>query len=213
MVIISDTTTLSNLLVVGKINLLRNLYQEITIPPAVRDELLAFTAVRPTDMMLLKLLGVSLDGGEAEAIALAVERKADLLIVDEQAARKAAQQRGLRIIGLLGILLEAKREGLIANVQEVINELVLKAGFWVNPVLKQEVLTKRANELGIRPPCSHRFAIGTQVGIASQTQTHDRTDCKAVQARERFGRLRKGTLHALKLPAQGRLGRMGRKRA
>ena len=158
MVIISDTTTLSNLLVVGKTHLLRNLYQEITIPPAVRDELLAFTAMRsavndflgetwvhvdaPTDTMLLKLLGVSLDGGEAEAIALAVERKADLLIVDEQAARKAAQQRGLRIIGLLGILLEAKRDGLIDSVQEVINELVLKAGFWVNPALKREVLNE-----------------------------------------------------------------------
>lgn len=158
MVIISDTTTLSNLLVVGKTHLLRSLYQEITIPPAVRDELLAFTAMRaaveeflaetwvrvdaPTDAISLKLLRISLDGGEAEALALAVEHKADLLIVDEQAARKAALHRGLRIIGLLGILLEAKREGLIDSVQVVINELILKAGFWINPALKREVLNE-----------------------------------------------------------------------
>lgn len=156
MVIISDTTTLSNLLAIGKTHLLQQLFHEITVPPIVQQELVAFEALRPsvenlfaegwvhvatpTDPDTLRALRLILDGGEAEAIALAVERQADLLIMDEQAGRREAARRGLRIIGLLGILVEAKREGLIDRVSDTLNELILKAGFWVNPRLKREVL-------------------------------------------------------------------------
>jgi predicted nucleic acid-binding protein len=87
-----------------------------------------------------------LDRGEAEAIALAVELKAAALIIDERQGRNKAESVGLKIIGLLGILLEAKSKGLILSVRPLIDELVDKIGFRVHPALYQAILLK-AGEL------------------------------------------------------------------
>ena len=65
--------------------------------------------------------------GEAEAIALAIEVSADVLLVDERKGRKAAREMGLRVLGLLGILAEAKRAGFIDRIEPVLEELIDRA--------------------------------------------------------------------------------------
>ncbi len=74
-----------------------------------------FWIVRATvsDPILKEKLSKELDEGEAEAIALAVELKADLLLMDEQKGRQIAESYGLKVVGILGVLIQAKQKGLI----------------------------------------------------------------------------------------------------
>lgn len=162
MVVVSDTTTMSNLLIVGHIDLLQKLYGTISIPTAVRDELRNLVSHRTqvdqflnqpwvtihsvTQKEYTLLLRQQLDVGEAEAIALAVEMNADLLIVDELKGRAVAKSLGLLVIGTLGILVAAKREGLVSQVGPVLNQLKMNAGFWVSDSLQKQVL-ESVNEL------------------------------------------------------------------
>ncbi len=149
MVIVSDTTTISNLFLIDKLWLLEKLYQKIIIPKTVFEELkrledgnkrnidqikqakwIEVVSVKENDLISILLL--TLDKGEAEAIALAREIKADLLIIDELRGRKCAKQLHLTIIGLIGILLLAKQNGIIKSVKEILIELQEKAGFWIS---------------------------------------------------------------------------------
>lgn len=81
-----------------------------------------------------------LDRGEAEAIALALELKAEELLIDERLGRREANRLGVPIIGVLGILLVAKRRTLINAVQPVVDALISKAGFRVSLQLYEQVL-------------------------------------------------------------------------
>jgi predicted nucleic acid-binding protein len=80
------------------------------------------------------------DQGEAEAIALAIELQADLLLLDEQRGRAIASRLGIRFVGLLGILIEAKHRGFVATVRSVLDDLIGKAGFCITPELYTRVL-------------------------------------------------------------------------
>ncbi|MFK7932152.1 MAG: hypothetical protein AB8G22_01500 [Saprospiraceae bacterium] len=104
MIIISDTSPISNLLQINHLWLLKELYQEIIIPPAVQRELYAIAiqeekigvldwikVVAPTNQKLILELTADLDLGESESIALALEFKADYLIIDEYLGRTIAQ--------------------------------------------------------------------------------------------------------------------------
>jgi predicted nucleic acid-binding protein len=88
----------------------------------------------------------NLDIGEAEAIALALELKADELLIDERLGRREAVRLGLSITGVLGVLLIAKNRGLISKVQPIIDALILQANFRISRQLYEEVL-RTANEL------------------------------------------------------------------
>jgi hypothetical protein len=88
----------------------------------------------------------NLDIGEAEAIALALELKADELLIDERLGRREAVRLGLSITGFLGVLLIAKNRGLISKVQPIIDALILQANFRISRQLYEEVL-QTANEL------------------------------------------------------------------
>ncbi len=75
---------------------------------------------------------MELDEGESEAIALALQLKADLLLLGEQQGRILGSRFGLKFVGLLGILIEARNKGLIPFVKAVLDHLIVKAGFWVS---------------------------------------------------------------------------------
>lgn len=138
LLVISNTTPIIALAVIDRLELLRELYTEVLIPPAVYAEVIAGGASRAGAAELLRAhwirtvpltdprraaLLVDLDQGEAEAIALAQELNADLLIVDERLARRHAQRLGLTITGTLGILLKAKQRGLVTNIRPLIQQL------------------------------------------------------------------------------------------
>jgi predicted nucleic acid-binding protein len=153
MIVVSDTSALTSLLQVNRADILENLYGAVLIPPAVESELRVVHAVFPRFIQVVpvqnhqevaKLLS-ELHPGEAHAIALAKERAADLLLIDETAGRRIALREGLHVIGLLGVLVQAKRAGVLHSVRELTNELERVAGFRVAAEIK-ELVFARAGE-------------------------------------------------------------------
>lgn len=156
MIVVSDTSALSNLAVVDHLWLLEVIYQTVIIPDVVASELSA--ASNPTIPTILQLGWIQtqsltdpqlanqlqqkrgLDAGEANAIALAFELQADDLLIDERLGRQEAVRLGLSIVGILGILLVAKQRSLIPQVQPVMDALINQAGFRVSPQLYKRVL-------------------------------------------------------------------------
>jgi hypothetical protein len=89
---------------------------------------------------LVDSLLLELDPGEAEAIVLAAEMRADLLLLDERRGRTVAARLGVKHIGLLGVLVDAKRKGFLLAVKPVLDEIMARAGFWVSNRLYVRVL-------------------------------------------------------------------------
>jgi uncharacterized protein len=81
-----------------------------------------------------------LDPGEKAALALAVEIRADAVLLDERRGREVANQLGLRSVGLLGVLLQAKSSGLLTRIRPVLDNLQQIAGFWVGEPLRRSGL-------------------------------------------------------------------------
>jgi predicted nucleic acid-binding protein len=139
MIIVSDTTPISELAKVDNLDLLPKLFGKIMIPQGVFDELqvgehpaaklvqdlswLEVVTVENQQVVKELQLSFKLDLGESEAIALAEEIGASQLLIDEKAARKVAMARKLPLIGTLGVLLLAKRRGLLASVKDVLDEM------------------------------------------------------------------------------------------
>jgi predicted nucleic acid-binding protein len=156
MIVVSDTSSISNLAAIGQLELLQQLYGSVIIPPAVYQELLnsgdtdpAVLAIQTvnwirtrsvTNITLLQTLQNNLDIGEAEAITLAVELNADRLIVDERRGRNEAVKLGLQVTGILGILLAGKQQRLIPLIQPLLDDLITN-GFWIRKELYAEALT------------------------------------------------------------------------
>lgn len=156
MIVVSDSSPVMNLAAVGHMFLLEQLNGRVLIPEAVFNEIAVAGAGEPgstevqtlpwietvvvTDRHLVAAFERTLDVGEAEAIACAIERSADLLLVDERAARVEAASRGLRRIGLLGVLRHAKAAGLIAAVRPLLDDLRSRVNFWVSDATYTAVL-------------------------------------------------------------------------
>ena len=149
MIVVSDTSPILNLAVIGRLDLLRDLYSELVVPETVRRELswngiqldrswmrLAFAR----DQSAVAALLDQLDPGEAEAIVLAGECGAELLLVDEKRGRRIAMERGLEVTGLLGVLAEAKARGFIGECKPILEDLIQVAGFWIGDDLRQRYL-------------------------------------------------------------------------
>lgn len=153
MIVVSDTSSVSALLKIDHADLLHRLYGEVLIPEAVRSELLAFFPNLPEFLHCRQVLNLGevdrlcgeLDLGEAEAIVLARESHADILLMDELLGRQIAVREGIPLIGLMGVLLQARREGLIGSVRQVIERLESEADFRLSAELKHFTL-KRAGE-------------------------------------------------------------------
>jgi predicted nucleic acid-binding protein len=133
MIVVADTGPVNYLVLSGLINLARDLYETLLIPPAVHRELLDLRApakvrqwaatipvwaqVRPpNDASRFTELGP----GEREAISLALETKADFLLIDETAGRRTAVQNGVAVKGTLGIIEEAAHRNLVDFTQAVL---------------------------------------------------------------------------------------------
>jgi predicted nucleic acid-binding protein len=151
-IVISDTSTITSLLKIGRISLLNTLFGEVVIPEAVRDELLRYHEIIPGFLRVQEVAHLfnveSLPGplgrGEAEAIILAEELHADALIIDEQKGRTVAKRRGLRCLGLAALLVMAKKQGLIPSVAQLVMELESKANFYLDGRLKNLILKQAA---------------------------------------------------------------------
>jgi uncharacterized protein len=148
MIVVSDTSCISNLLSVRQDSLLPRLFGEVLIPPAVERELLRFHShlpvflkrAVPTDEARLSRLRQELDAGEAEAISLACELRADRLLIDETVGRAVALREGIAIIGLVGVLVTAKRKGFLPFIGPVLQQLEKDAGFRLSQSLKAAAL-------------------------------------------------------------------------
>ncbi len=162
MIVVSDTSPLSSLLQINSIYLLKSIYGKIILPNAVMDELnrleskgIDLSAIKNADWIEVKSvhdfnavenLMLELDRGESEAIVLAKEIHSDLLLMDEAKGRHIADLEGLKTIGVLGILVIAKNKKLINSVKEKIDEMKLKANFWIKEDLYKRVL-ESVNEI------------------------------------------------------------------
>jgi len=94
---------------------------------------------RVSNRRLVAFLEEFVDGAEAEAIVLALERDADLLLVDDRDARSLAKKLRLQVIGTLGVIALAKYMGLIREVKPIISEL-MESGFWLSRKILEEIL-------------------------------------------------------------------------
>lgn len=141
--IISDSTCLIGLERIDALELLPSLFNEIVIPQAVQYEFgvsLPWLHVEfPENQAFVASLKLLIDDGEAEAIALAYEKQWRV-VLDDQHARKVAARLGVTMIGTVGILLQAKRRGLIQLVKPLIEQLAERS-FRLSDELKQEALS------------------------------------------------------------------------
>jgi predicted nucleic acid-binding protein len=159
-IIVSDTSPIRALAHLSLLAVLRDLFETVIVPPAVDHELLHppagiiavdvrtldFVSLRaPRDLDRVHELLETLDPGECEALALAVEVGALAILIDESAGRAMAKKLGLLPIGVLGTLVRAKQRGLIDTVAPLISRLEIELGFFISGSLKVQVL-KSAGE-------------------------------------------------------------------
>lgn len=135
-VIIADTSCLILLDKIRELNLLNQLFGEITITQEIADEFSSelpnwFKIEHTVNKTYQKILEASLDRGEASAIAFAIEQKDCLLIIDDYKGRKFAEQLGIKITGTLGVLVQAKLSGQINSVKPIL-EKIKKTDFRLN---------------------------------------------------------------------------------
>lgn len=161
MIVVSDTSVISNLFLVGHFNILEKLFHSVIIPQKVKDELMelkgfgvdvnpiinaSFLTVKtPNNLTLVQQFLTEIDEGEAQAIVLAMELNADLILVDELKGRAIAEQQGLDVTGLLGVLLRAKKQGYLPFVKPILERLKTEAGFYLSDKLFLQI-TALANE-------------------------------------------------------------------
>ena len=152
MTVVSNSSPLIALEQLGLLGILEQIFGTVLAPPAVVREV-APTVTLPqwiTEQTLSQAIGsqilsASLGAGESEALSLALELKASLLILDERPARRLAGALGIPIMGTLGLLLKAKSLGLIPELKPQL-EALLKHDFRVSSTLYEQVL-KSAGEL------------------------------------------------------------------
>ncbi len=153
-IVISNTSPIFYLNRLGYLELMGQLYGEIVIPYGVLEELEEggksgedVPAINKYKWIKVRRISVpshikiipDLGKGEAEALSLALEEKQHLLIIDDELARKIAKLQSLKFTGTVGILLKAKKEGLINEVKPVLNQLK-DVGFFLKKELIADIL-------------------------------------------------------------------------
>lgn len=149
-------------MLIGRLGLLKLVFNEVVIPPTVDNEIRALGAMgislveylscawlkvcAPEDQGAVRFLNDSLDLGESEAIVLAKELGAEILLIDERLGTAKARELGVETIGLLGVLVRAKELGIIPRLKPVLVELRDIAGFWMSEALISRVLKSVGEE-------------------------------------------------------------------
>ncbi|MEE8431788.1 MAG: DUF3368 domain-containing protein [Candidatus Desulfatibia sp.] len=160
--VVADAGPLIGMARTGHLSILKSLYNSISIPSRVFEEL-KVSSHKPGTMALSEainagwikivelkqssessILRLLIDAGEAESIQLALEKNARLLIIDDRKGRKIAKSRGIKVIGTGGILIMAKRAGILDRVSPVLNALS-DAGYRLSPDLFKRIM-ELANE-------------------------------------------------------------------
>jgi len=156
MIVVADTSVILNLCRVQHERLLQQLFKRVLIPAQVADEFTRlakaqqrFSGLALPDWIEIlpspksfppEVIQAHLDPGESAAIVLCLNQKADVLLIDESLGREVAARLGVRTIGILGILVEARRRRFIPDVKTILQRLETEAGFWIVPALRDRVL-------------------------------------------------------------------------
>lgn len=175
--VIVNSTPIITLCNIGKLHLLKDLYGQITIPQAVYEEITAKQdsacqqIQAETEWIVVehihnfdakRMYQAKLHAGEVEVMILAQEEpKADLLIIDDAAAKKTAKYLGLTVTGTLGVLLKAKQQGYLDNVKECLRKMQA-AGFYISPKIVKLVL-EQAHE-------NHSYVLPNNSYIVSENR-------------------------------------------
>lgn len=154
MIVVSDTSPITYLLQINHIHLLPQLFHSVVVPVRVYEELCEIEEQKAwlnsaaatwievkqvSDKDLVQQFNVILDSGESEAIVLAKELKAEIILIDEWKGRTIAIEQGLAVTGIMGVLLEAKNQSLISAVKPAIDNLIQKS-FRISENVYKEVL-------------------------------------------------------------------------
>ena len=154
--VIVNSTPIIALLGIGQLDILKALYSEINIPEAVRREVsvkddyildnYSWIKVNKISNIAAKETFISsLHDGEVEVMILAKELSANLVIIDDNLARRHAKHQGLTVTGTIGVMLRAKSEGIIESIKPLVNDL-LDFGFHISDDVVNEAL-KLAGEI------------------------------------------------------------------
>ena len=151
---ISNTSPLLYLYRIEAIHWLPELFDEVWIPEAVKNELLTgrskgYDVPNPDDYPWLSVvdpksmpsewLALDLGVGEIAAMALALENPKRIVLLDDMLARRTAQVAGLQVWGTLKVLLEAKSHGLVDKIEPYIAKLS-DSGMWVSAEVRRRIL-------------------------------------------------------------------------
>lgn len=158
--VIVNSTPLIILCKIGHLNILQKLYHKIFIPTAVYLEIMAIEDSAYTQMKTAsewihvreiqdpaekKMYKAKLHDGEVEVMILAQEQNADLVIIDDNAAKKTAKYLGLSVTGTLGILLKAKKLGILKKLHPLLLEMK-QNGFYIDSALEAIVLEQAGEQ-------------------------------------------------------------------
>jgi predicted nucleic acid-binding protein len=151
--VVSNSSPLTALAAIHRFDILKQLFVSVLIPEAVHDEV--FNSSKASDFLpgyievipltsatSAQFLNMNLHIGESEAIALALERRADLIILDDKLARETADRLGLKVIGTLGLLLLAKKKGLLTELRPLIQQLSDQINFRISLAVANRVLSE-----------------------------------------------------------------------
>jgi len=156
MIVVADTSVILNLCKIQHEHLLQQLFKRVLIPNEVADEFKWLTKTRKRFFGLkfpnwieispapksypIEVIHAELDAGEAAAIALFLKQKAGALLIDETIGRNVAEKLGIRTMGIIRILLEARNRKLISNIKILLDRLEREANFWISRELRLQVL-------------------------------------------------------------------------
>lgn len=140
--VVSDSTCLIGLERIRELSILSQLFDPIMIPPEIEREFgCKFSWLQTENLtsgVLVAALRLTVDAGEAEAIALASEKRC-LLISDDKQARFAAKRLGISVIGTVGVLVRAKQGDVIPALKPILDDLELN-NFFISRALREEAL-------------------------------------------------------------------------